>query len=252
MRAEDKALAPFRDAGIDRRGPARLNCGTRCVARGTPDGALALFFFAAAPPSRERQPRARPHAAPETPGAPGAPEPGAQGMENPVMDAIVNRRSIRRFTDEHVSPDDIAAILEAGRFAPSGLNNQPCRFLVLTGADPRRETLAGMTKYARIVREAPVLICLFLDASGCYNRIKDCQGAGAAMQNMLLCIHSLGLGGVWLGEIINQEPRVTEALSLDSGRYELMAVIALGHPAAKGSSSRMDISEYMIEPFPGS
>jgi len=173
-------------------------------------------------------------------------------MENPVLEAIRARRSIRRFTEEPVSAEAIAAILEAGRFAPSGLNNQPFRFLVVTGADPRRETLAGLTKYARIVREAPALICLFLDAEACYNRTKDCQGAGACMQNLLLAIHSLGLGAVWLGEIINQEPAVTQALGLSSSRYELMAVAALGRPAETGKAVRKDLSEYMIEPFPGS
>lgn len=44
---------------------------------------------------------------------------------NPVLDAIENRRSIRRFSAQAVSKEDILAVLEAGRWAPSGLNNQP-------------------------------------------------------------------------------------------------------------------------------
>src|SRR6218665_1554909 len=49
--------------------------------------------------------------------------------ENPVLQAIRQRRSIRRYTDEAVSDEAVRLILEAGIWAPSGLNNQPCRFL---------------------------------------------------------------------------------------------------------------------------
>ena len=44
---------------------------------------------------------------------------------NPVLEALHERRSIRKYTDEPVSREDLTAILQAGRWAPSGLNNQP-------------------------------------------------------------------------------------------------------------------------------
>lgn len=170
---------------------------------------------------------------------------------NPVLDAIKARRSIRRFTPETVADAEVLAMLEAGRWAPSGQNNQPWRFLAIRADDPRQETLAGLTKYAAIARAARVLICVFLDAESCYSPAKDQQGAGACVQNMLLAAHSLGLGAVWLGEIINQEPKVTTALGLAPSRLALAAVVAVGRPGQRGSSTRKALADLMLEPFGG-
>lgn len=168
---------------------------------------------------------------------------------NPVLAAIRERRSVRRYSGEHLTREEILAVLEAGRWAPSGLNNQPCRFLVLPPDDPRRETLTEHTKYAHIVRTCDVMIALLLRKDKLYNTRKDHQAAGASAQNMLLAAHALGLGAVWLGEIVNQEPQVLKALGLDSDVYELQAVLALGRPAQKGSSERLPLSEIVLEDF---
>jgi nitroreductase len=169
--------------------------------------------------------------------------------DNPVLAAMRHRRSIRRYTGEPVTPGEIEAILEAGRWAPSGLNNQPWRFLVVRANDPRREVLAGKTKYAHIVTRAQALFCVFLDHETGYNRSKDLQGIGACLQNMLLAAHALGLGAVWLGEIINQEPEVTRALGFDESHLELMAVLAVGRPDQAGSSDRKPLDELLLEPL---
>ncbi|WP_320172941.1 nitroreductase [Maridesulfovibrio sp.] len=168
---------------------------------------------------------------------------------NPVLEAIYTRRSIRKFTAEPVSKDDLTAILEAGRWTPSGLNNQPYRFLVIHDDDARIESLAECTKYGHIVKAAKVLLCVFLDKQAMYSEMKDHQGAGACTQNIMLAAHSLGLGTVWLGEIINQQEQVLEVLNLPAERYELQVVIALGHPDQLGSSKRNELSEYMLEDF---
>ena len=168
---------------------------------------------------------------------------------NPVLEAIRARRSIRRYKAGPVPWEALLAVLEAGRWAPSGLNNQPWRFLVVQAGDPRQEILAGHTKYAHIVRQAGALFCVFLDREIVYNRVKDLQSIGACLQNMLLAAHATGLGAVWLGEIINQEPRVTQALGLDEQRLELMAVLAAGLPDQKGSSERKPLEELLLEPL---
>lgn len=166
--------------------------------------------------------------------------------ENPVLKAIRQRRSIRRFTTEPVAHEAVAAILEAGRWAPSGLNKQPWRFLALAAGDPRQAVLASCTKYSRIVQTAGTLVCVFLDRELMYSDMKDHQSAGAVLQNMLLAAHAQGLGAVWLGEIVNQAAQVNEALGLPS-RYELQAVIALGHPEQSGSAERKPLAELLLE-----
>ncbi|WP_027369985.1 nitroreductase family protein [Desulfovermiculus halophilus] len=168
---------------------------------------------------------------------------------NPVLQAISERRSIRRFTPAPVSGDQIRSILEAGRWAPSGLNNQPWRFLVVRAGDPRQAALARHTKYGRIITDAQVLVVVVADTKVMYSATKDHQSVGACIQNMLLALHAQGLGGVWLGEILNQEEQVLQELDLSSGPYELMAVVALGHPAQEGASRRKPLSELLLEDF---
>lgn len=170
-------------------------------------------------------------------------------QEPSIFQAILERRSIRSFTSEPVDPEYLRRILDAGRFAPSGLNNQPWRFLVLQHDDPRKQALERCTRYAHIVCRSTAMIGVFLKKSEMYHEGKDHQAAGACIQNMLLAIHGLGLGGVWLGEIINQETEVFTALKLDSAQYRLMAFIALGHPDQTGSSTRHPLSELLLEDF---
>ncbi len=166
-----------------------------------------------------------------------------------IFESIFTRRSIRKYTDQEVKKEDVLRILQAGRWAPSGLNNQPWRFLVLKNEDERKGMLKSCTKYSRIIDEAKTLIAVFLDKSSKYHHEKDCQAAGACIQNMLLAAHGLGLGAVWLGEILNQEAQVHKILRTKTEELELMAVVAVGHPAEQGSSRRKDFEEIMIEPL---
>lgn len=145
-----------------------------------------------------------------------------------ILDSIKARRSVRKFKPDHIPDDLIEKILEAGRWAPSGLNNQAWRFAVVT--DKAIITKISMlTKYTKIVRAAQALIPVFLDTARTYHREKDIQSIGACLQNMLLEIHALGLGAVWLGEIIKSNEQIKKLLSLPE-ELELMAVIAMGYP----------------------
>lgn len=166
-----------------------------------------------------------------------------------LMDAILGRRSIRKFTPQPVDREAVATMLEAARWAPSGLNNQPWRFLVLWAGDPRQKGLSQCTKYEGVVLQAKALIVVFLDRDKTYHAAKDHQGAGACIQNMLLAAHGLGLGSVWLGEIINQQVQVMDTLGLPAEKLELMAVVAVGHPAQQGSSSRHPLETFLLEEF---
>ncbi|SHN48617.1 nitroreductase family protein [Desulfovibrio litoralis] len=170
-------------------------------------------------------------------------------FDNPILKCIAERRSIRRYTDEAISNEQLELILEAGRLTPSGLNNQPWRFLVLHKGDKRLEALAALSKYGHIIKDAKANIAIFLEKDACYNTIKDHQVAGAAMQNMLLAIHSLGLGGVWLGEIINYGDEPVKAMGVNPEPYEFMGLIALGYPDQKGSLERKPLEHFMLEDF---
>lgn len=152
-----------------------------------------------------------------------------------IIDTIIARRSIRRYTEAEVPMEDIHRILEAGRWAPSGMNNQPWKFIVIQKRESI-EKIAGYTKYGHIMRQAPLLIAVYMDTPLMYNRTKDLQAVGAAIQNMLLACCEIGLGAVWLGEILNNKDKVNLILSCPES-LELMAILAIGHPAEEGNSS---------------
>lgn len=161
--------------------------------------------------------------------------------------AIESRRSVRKFLPREIPAEFCNQILEAGRWAPSGLNNQPWRF-VLVEDELLRRRIAPLTKYAKVIEQAPLLIVVLLDSEAIYNREKDIQGIGAAIQNMLLQVHSLELGAVWLGEILKNGSQVVELLELPP-RYELMAVLAVGYPAegSHGKAERKPLSELLLK-----
>lgn len=161
-----------------------------------------------------------------------------------MLETIKTRKSIRKFKGTPVKDEFINNILEAGRWAPSGMNNQPWRFAVITDIS-LREKISKLTHYSKIVRSAPVLIAVFLDNNEGYNRTKDIQAMGACIQNMLLEAHSLGLGAVWLGEIIKSDESIRGLLGLGDD-LELMAVIALGYPDEKPKSSRKKLAELIV------
>lgn len=167
-------------------------------------------------------------------------------MTSPVLEAIYRRRSIREFTDEAITADELHEIIKAGMWAPSGLNNQPWRFV--TVKEPQtKELLAQQTHYGHIVRDANALIAVYLHKEEMYDEVKDYQSAGACIQNMLLAIEALGLGAVWLGQILKNKAEVNRIFGLDDN-LDLMAVLAIGHPLHRNQKSRRkNMSELLIK-----
>jgi nitroreductase len=161
-----------------------------------------------------------------------------------TIEAIRTRRSVRGFTNEIISDELIEQVLDAGRWAPSGLNNQAWRFIVVQDPDTKT-ALSALTEYGPTIKNAQVLIVVFLDKDHMYNYTKDVQSIGACIQNMLLAIHSLGLGAVWLGEILKNKEMVNKVLGAPES-YELMAVVALGHPTSKERSSDRKALSHLV------
>ncbi len=163
-----------------------------------------------------------------------------------ILEGIYSRRSIRKFTDQPVEENDILEIIKAGMWAPSGLNNQPWRFVIIRDSGIRN-SIAGLTHYRGVIENAPVCIAVFIDRDAMYDDTKDHQAMGACIQNMLLAAHALSLGAVWLGEILKNAEAVRVLLEIPE-TMELMAVIALGYPVSRDQQSqRKDISDMILK-----
>jgi len=112
-----------------------------------------------------------------------------------IFELIRSRRSIRKYTGEPVSDEVITKIIEAGTWAPSGLNNQPWKFGIVKDDDLKKE-ISGLTHYSRIVKDANALIAVFLDLSISYDRTKDAQAIGAFLLTQGIQVE-LGWGQQW-------------------------------------------------------
>lgn len=135
--------------------------------------------------------------------------------------------------------------LRAASWAPSGLNNQPWRFALIS--DPQlKDELAGLTRYASSLRSAALLVAVFMDKESSYDYVKDCQAIGACIQNFLLALHTQGLGATWVGEILKNKEKVVQLLGLPE-RLELMAIVIVGEPAHhQQSSHRRPVEELIV------
>jgi nitroreductase len=163
-----------------------------------------------------------------------------------LLEGIYTRQSVRQYIDQPVEREHLIEIIKAGTWAPSGLNNQPWRFVIITSAEVRYK-LAKQTKYNFIIERAPACIAVFLDKSAMYHEVKDHLAIGACIQNMLLTAHGLGLGAVWLGEILKNADAVRTLLDLPE-TMELMAVVAVGHSGAqKRTTTRKDLAEVLLK-----
>ena len=149
-----------------------------------------------------------------------------------LKEALLRRRSIRKFTAESVSQDSIEAMLRAAMSSPSACNKRPWDFYVVTEARAL-DRLRSATHFAKYHAPLAIVVCgslsRALPGSMAAYWIQDCS---AATQSLLLRATDLGLGAVWCG--VHPQPRaealVCEALSLEEGMVPLN-IIWIGHPA---------------------
>ena len=149
-----------------------------------------------------------------------------------LNEVLLKRRSVRKFTDEPVSEEDVLKLLHAGMSGPSACNRTPWEFFVVTNPEIL-EKLRKAARYSKIKAPLAIVVCgnlskaLPLQLSPFW--IQDCS---AATENILLKATDLGLGAVWCGvhPMKRAEKNVSEALSL-SEKLVPLNIIHIGHPA---------------------
>jgi nitroreductase len=164
-----------------------------------------------------------------------------------VFEAIYGRRSVRAYRKNDVSEEQLNKILDAARHAPSAGNIQPWEFVVVRDSN-RKMALARAALNQFFIAEAPVVVVV------CANQARSSRGYGsrgaslyclqdtaAAIQNMLLAVHALGLGACWVGAF--NESKAAEVLNTPEG-VRPIAIIPIGHPGEKPHpTSRRSLKE---------
>lgn len=175
---------------------------------------------------------------------------------------LKSRRSTRRYAPTPVEPDKVSAVVEAGRYAPSGGNSQSTHFLVIrspevlhrltelvqtafAGMELRDDLYPSIANSIRASQKggyvfhygAPVLI-LTANQIGYGNNMADCA---CALENMMLMANALDLGSCWINQLrwLNEDPTITAYLrSLGLTEQErVYGGLALGY-AAEGLPNR--------------
>jgi nitroreductase len=139
-----------------------------------------------------------------------------------ALEAIQKRRSVRKFTGEPISREALEKIVDAGRLAATGSNQQPWDFIVVTNQD----TMDQLTLVGRWMRKAAAIIVVVLDP---YSRwwLED---GSAAIQNMLIASTALGYGSCWVeGDALPREEEFKTLLYIPKGK-RLLALIPIGVP----------------------
>lgn len=130
---------------------------------------------------------------------------------NQTINSILNRRSIRAYQADQIPSEDLSLILEAGKFAPSAMNNQPWHFVAIQNAELLDKINrickdmmlnSGIETYVNRAKSeqfnafyhAPTLILVFVDEKGI---APECDGS-LALANMFIAAESLGIGSCWI------------------------------------------------------
>jgi nitroreductase len=158
-----------------------------------------------------------------------------------VDEAMHARRSIRRFESQEVSRQVIEQVLDLTRYAPSAMNGQPWRFLVIEDSDTKRK-LARIKESrcppekrafaAGYVKNAPVVVAVCVESLRSYDRAIENGVLAAGF--LMLAATSRGLGSVYLSAYRDQDPdlsrEISEVLELPQD-VEPIALIPLGYAA---------------------
>lgn len=149
-----------------------------------------------------------------------------------AIEALMGRRSIRKYTNVKIPEEKITTLLKTAMNAPSGGNVQPWHFIVVDN----RETLMKITEvhpYSKMLEQASHAIIVLGNTTAHSKGIEEfwVQDCSAALENILIAAHALGLGAVWLGGYPNMDiVNGLKDLFKVPDHINTLGVISLGYP----------------------
>ncbi|MEK6863540.1 MAG: nitroreductase family protein [Nanoarchaeota archaeon] len=149
-----------------------------------------------------------------------------------ILEIINSRRNVTHFMPKFVSWENISRVLDAGRHAPSCGNIQNWKFIVALKPELKQELAAAAYEQYEIAQAfVLIVVCAEPEKAERYYGEKGkvlytAQNCAAAVQNMLLEAHSLGLATRWIGAF--DEEKVKELLTIPAD-VEVHTIVALGY-----------------------
>ncbi len=149
-----------------------------------------------------------------------------------ALTVIHNRKSVRQYSDEPVTEEQIEILLKAGMAAPTAGNRQPWHLIAIMDKD----VLIGLTDYlpyGQMLEDAAAAIVVCGDLSkvnkdGPEYWVQDCS---AVTQNILLAVEAIGLGAVWIGVYPSEQRTEDLIMALDLPEDIIpLSVISIGYP----------------------
>ncbi|NLK36483.1 MAG: nitroreductase [Epulopiscium sp.] len=188
-----------------------------------------------------------------------------------TKEAIFGRRSVRKYTDQPVSDEDLMEVINAGLVAPSGINLQPWYFVVVKSEEKLRE-LAQITgqvfgkfkpvldkrfeknpeaideteEFLNTMGGAKICILVFLLKDDYEDYTTVVEGTSAAIQNMCLMAYDKGLATCWLTAALRGGvgEEIRKKFAPDKGPY--LAMLTLGYPAVSPKMPPRREGRYVI------
>lgn len=144
------------------------------------------------------------------------------------------RWSVRRFAPEQISEEDMAAILEAGRNAPSACNYQPQRILVLQS----EQAIAAARSVTRWALNAPTVLIVCADTAESWKGVDGCDSAevdaAIALDHIMMEAWERGVGSVWVRGF---DERVVRRVFNLPDSWKVVAMMPMGYPAENARPS---------------
>ena len=158
-------------------------------------------------------------------------------MNHDTYETILGRRSVRKFKSDPVSRELLTKLIDAARLAPSGNNEQPWEFVVVTDTARRRQ-FGDLAQYGRFIAQAPACIVVLCRPAKYY-----LEDGSAATTQLMLAAHALGLATCWVaGDKKDYAARVVELCGAPA-ELKLVSLIAVGYGAETPHPTKRALDE---------
>ncbi len=164
-----------------------------------------------------------------------------------LMDTILKRRSIRKYTGEDISEETLRQILQAGLLAPTSRNLKTWEFYVVKDKDTLRKLSAAKSAGGGMLAQCSAAIAVFGDSEKADTWVEDCS---IAMSFMMLMAEEKGVGNCWVQIHFRTdasgkaaEENVRDILAVPSG-FRIVGILALGIPAEEPKAHALSDADW--------